>query len=374
MQVTTIAADDGTTSVFIGGGQRLVLGSEASPLAAVADVFDPSRVQLGMNDSGTIRELPAGLITGGSIAGLLRFQNNDLVDARNQLGQIASGDRRAAVNAQQALGLDLGKPAAAGAPVLFGRRSRAACKRLSTNAGGSAVPSLSPGGRAANCRPSDYELYADPALPAGNYQLTRRSDGVQMTVSDGDVVDGFRIDIGSAPAPAAGDRFLLQPVGAAARNTTRVLDDPARHRRGLAGDGHAGRRQHRHGQRRGPHGDSGDAGRGRADGHPDLHQRHRRLQPGNCATPAMRSCDRHRHLAGRPDHPQRRLDAGHAGHALRLAARLNGVPRSGDVITVAATALPGGRQRQRARTARRCAMPASSGSAPSAAWCRPATP
>ena len=220
VQVTTIAADDGTTSVFIGGGQRLILGSEVTPLAAVADVFNPSKVQLGINDSGTIRELPQGLVTGGSIAGLLRFQNDDLVDARNQLGQLASAIS-GTVNAQQALGLDLGNPAAAGAPVFS--VGSLLVQAASTNTGGSAVSLALVDAR--ELQPSDYELYADPALPAGDYQLTRRSDGVQMTVSDGDVVDGFRISIGSAPAPAARDRFLLQPVGAAARNTTRVLDD-----------------------------------------------------------------------------------------------------------------------------------------------------
>jgi flagellar hook-associated protein 1 FlgK len=72
---------------------------------------------------------------------------------------------------------------------------------------------------------SDYELFADPNLPAGSYQLTRLSDGTTQTVTNGSVVDGFRIDI-AGPAPAPRDRFLLQPVGSAARNTRRVLDDP----------------------------------------------------------------------------------------------------------------------------------------------------
>ena len=43
LQVTTIEADDGSQSLFIGGGQRLVLGAEASSLSAMADPFDPSQ-------------------------------------------------------------------------------------------------------------------------------------------------------------------------------------------------------------------------------------------------------------------------------------------------------------------------------------------
>jgi flagellar hook-associated protein 1 FlgK len=74
-------------------------------------------------------------------------------------------------------------------------------------------------------QPSDYELMADPALPAGQYKLTRLSDGTTRTVASGDVVDGFRIDV-AAPLPAARDRFLLQPVSTAARDMARALSDP----------------------------------------------------------------------------------------------------------------------------------------------------
>src|SRR5258706_3027882 len=109
LQVTTIDAEDGSTSVFIGGGQKLVLGSQTTPMVAVPDVYDPSRFQLGINDSGAVREMPSELITGGAIAGLLRFQNTDLVDARNQLGQLAAAVA-GNVNRQQALGLDGGQP------------------------------------------------------------------------------------------------------------------------------------------------------------------------------------------------------------------------------------------------------------------------
>ena len=78
---------------------------------------------------------------------------------------------------------------------------------------------------ASELRASDYELYADPAGAPGSYTLTRLSDGVAQSVVDGDVVDGFRVNVVS-PVPASGDRFLLRPVGTAALNMKRVLDDP----------------------------------------------------------------------------------------------------------------------------------------------------
>ncbi len=220
LAVTTVDGGDGSKSVFIGGGQKLVLGSQASTLVAMADPYDSSRLQIGVNDSGSVRALSEGLISGGSIGGLLRFQNDDLVDARNQLGQFTAAVT-AAVNEQQALGLDGGQPPSAGA-ALF---SIGAARVLpaSTNTGGSSV-SISVTD-ASQLQASDYELKRDPALPAGSYTLTRLSDGMQQTVTDGAVVDGFQITIGT-PAPADNDRFLLQPVARAASGAALALADP----------------------------------------------------------------------------------------------------------------------------------------------------
>ncbi len=219
LQVTTMAAGDGSMSVFIGGGQKLVLGNQTTKLVAVADTYDPSRLQLGVNDSGSLREMPQELVTGGSIAGLLRFQNDDLVSARNQLGQLAAAVA-GSVNNQQALGLDGSQPPATGAPLLTVGAPQVL--PASGNTGGSTV-SISVA-NPMELQASDYELLRDPALPAGSYTLTRLSDGTSQTVTSGAVVDGMRITIG-APAPAANDRFLLQPVSAAARNAALALEN-----------------------------------------------------------------------------------------------------------------------------------------------------
>jgi flagellar hook-associated protein 1 FlgK len=142
-----------------------------------------------------------------------------------------------ALNSQQALGLDLGQPAAAGAALLAVGSAPVAASSGNAMVGGVPVASYINGGGTRvssvsiavvdtkELQPSDYELVADPALPAGSYQLTRLADGVSQTVTNGSIVDGFRIDI-AAPAPAARDRFLLQPVSASTRTITRALDDP----------------------------------------------------------------------------------------------------------------------------------------------------
>jgi flagellar hook-associated protein 1 FlgK len=90
VQITTVAADDGSVSVFVGGGQRLVLGGQASQLQVAADPYDASRVALGIQDGASVRPLSAALVGGGSIGGLLRFQDEDLVRARTMLGQLGA--------------------------------------------------------------------------------------------------------------------------------------------------------------------------------------------------------------------------------------------------------------------------------------------
>jgi flagellar hook-associated protein 1 FlgK len=236
IQVSSIAASDGSVSLFIGGGQRLVLGSEATTLTTVPDEFNPSKLKLGISDAGGTHVLPDSLITGGSVAGLLRFQNVDLTDARNLLGQMAVS-LAGTVNDQQALGLDLGQPAATGAAI-FGTGAltvlpsgnnavdaagNAVASHIDAN--GTRVPSVSFSiTDASQLQASDYQVQADPAT-AGNYIVTRLSDGRKTSVASGGTVDGMQIDV-AAPLPAAGDRFLLQPVSNAALNMTRVLDDP----------------------------------------------------------------------------------------------------------------------------------------------------
>ena len=228
LQVTTIPASDGTVGVFAGGGQKLVLGTGVNKLMAQADPFDPARVRLGIEDNGRVRELGESTLTGGSLAGLMRFQNHDLVDARNLLGRMAAAIG-AGVNQQQALGLDLRQPAGSGAPIFSVGAPRVLPASTNSSSGSSVAISVV---QADRLQASDYELRADPSGAAGSYLLTRLSDGMQTTIASGATVDGLRIDI-TPPAPAAGDRFLLQPVSNAARDMHRVLDDP----RGIAAAG-----------------------------------------------------------------------------------------------------------------------------------------
>ena len=235
VQVTTVESADGTVGVFLGGSQRLVLGTEATPLATVTDPYDPSKVP-----SASTTAVPARLPRRLHRRRLGRRPparaGARLPDARGLIGQLASSIA-GALNSQQALGLNLGTPATAGAPLLAigARIGRAVVEqRVASgvpvasyvNGSGTRVSSVSlTVVNSKELQPSDYELVADPSLPAGSYSLTRLSDGLSQTVTNGSIVDGFRIDI-ATPAPAARDHFLLKPVSDSTRSISRALDDP----------------------------------------------------------------------------------------------------------------------------------------------------
>lgn len=228
VQVSTIPADDGTVGVFVAGGQNLVLGNQAASLAIGPDTDDPSRSALLLGTGGAQRVIDPATLGGGSVAGLLRFQNHDLVDARNLVGQMATAVA-GVVNRQQQLGLNLQQPVGsvpAQAMFSLGAPQAVPATTNAKGAGGQYLASVALTiADPTAVQAADYELRPDPA-GSGQYQLTRLTQPpLVRLVSSGDIVDGMQITVGT-PAPAAGDRFLLQPVAQAAGTLTALLNDP----------------------------------------------------------------------------------------------------------------------------------------------------
>lgn len=225
IQVSTLPASDGTLGVFIGGGQRLVLGAQAQELSVTQDPYDSSRAALSISDSGGPRSLDESVLTGGSLSALLQYQNKDLQDARNLLGQMAAA-LASRVNGQQALGLDLSDPPGKGVPIFGFGQPRALPATTNARApDGSFASNVSMTiTNASQLQASAYRLESDLS-GSGTYKLTRLSDGYTQNVADGDTVDGFKISFGATP-PAPGDSYRLEPVAQAAVEMRRVLEQP----------------------------------------------------------------------------------------------------------------------------------------------------
>ena len=228
MQVQTVLAPDQTVAVYVGSGQTLVLGGASFKLVPQANEHDTSRIGVAIDINGQLTQLPTEAIGEGQIAGLLRFQDNDLAEARSRLGRLVSG-LGLALNNQQALGLDLAGEAGSPLFKIQGPQVLPAGGNARDGSGGFvadvAISIADPGALVA----SEYLLEPDPAND-GQYTLIRLVDGkVFPPLNNGDTVDGFTLAIGDN-APAPGESFLLKPVSNAAAGVTVVLKNP----RGLA--------------------------------------------------------------------------------------------------------------------------------------------
>jgi flagellar hook-associated protein 1 FlgK len=233
VQVSRIAASDGSVGVFAAGGQSLVLGDRATPLVLMPDPSDPRRSAVGLQSGTKPMLLEAGTLGGGSLAGLLLYQNADLSEGRALVGRMAAVVGLA-VNAQQQRGINL--LGSSPTPAIFGLGAPQAVPSTSnaTDASGALMGqvSLSYTGDPSALRASDYTLREDPAI-AGNWMITRLVDGQPST----DAADSLSFNGTSAsfqgvkvtfglPPPQAGDSFLLQTVSRAANGMQALLRDP----------------------------------------------------------------------------------------------------------------------------------------------------
>lgn len=209
VKVSTLASDNGTLNVYV-ANQPLVLGTSKGELTLGTDTFgDSGRLQLSIAYGGSATTLDENNLTGGSVAGLLRFNNVDLVDARNALGRMAVGVT-AAVNSQHRLGLTANGESGGD---FFAARTLPAAQPAATNTG-TAVLAAQVGDTSA-LKASDYEI---DVLADGSFAIKRVSDGRISTAPAGATslsFDGLRVGLSSG-TPAAGDRFLLRPYAAGA--------------------------------------------------------------------------------------------------------------------------------------------------------------
>ncbi|AOJ03167.1 MULTISPECIES: flagellar hook-associated protein FlgK [Burkholderia] len=206
-----VVQSNGSYSVFLSGGQPLVVGNASYQLAAVASPSDPSELTIvskgmaGANPPGETQPLPDVSLTGGTLGGLLAFRRQTLDPAQAQLGALAVSFA-AQVNAQNALGIDLsGNPGGnlftVGSPVVYANQGNTGSATLSASiADGTQPPS------------SDYSLSFDGA----KYTLTDRATGSVVGTATPTstpptmTIGGLNLSLTSTPA--AGDAFTVLPT------------------------------------------------------------------------------------------------------------------------------------------------------------------
>lgn len=264
VQTSTVADARGGLTLFVAGGQPLVLGGTAFQLKNATDPSvknasqfaptDPMQVAVVLDrGDGQPTALNPQMLGGGELSGLLQFVNHDLTDTQNAVGRLAMS-LAVQMNEQHRLGIDLNGQAGGDLFSLQGGY-------VSTNATSgavsiSALPALkSDGSRAAGTvaatvtdptalKASNYELQFDASDPTKG-ALVRLSDGASVSFQVDSATDpepgrlrfgtaadsefdglSFAVDT-TQPLPTGGDRYLFKPFADVSRNINMAVTQPA---------------------------------------------------------------------------------------------------------------------------------------------------
>lgn len=223
VDVRVVDADDGSINVFVGSGQTLVLGANASAFGITRNSFDQSQLEVSFDSSTTSFSI-SEQITGGVLGGLLEFRNDVLNIAQNEMGRIAIG-LTDVINSQHQLGDDLNGNAGG----LFFNNIIASSPVVQPNVNNnplSGTVSVSISDSAA-LYASDYRLNYDGA----NFTVVRIRDNVVVdsgfsTAALPRTIASDGITISLAGTVAAGDSFLLRPVYNGGEDIAMQLNDP----------------------------------------------------------------------------------------------------------------------------------------------------
>ena len=220
VSVTVVAEGDATLNVFIGNGQPLVLGLQASQVTTTVDPLDPERTVLSMRTGAGTMDL-SRVVSGGTLGGLLDWRSQMLDPARNELGRIGVA-MTTQVNAQHREGMDLAGSLGGD----FFNIGAATATAATANTGTSvvAVTRTNLGALQAN----DYVL----GRTATGYTLRRQDTGAAVaftgtgTSADPILADGLSIVVGAGIA--TGDQYTIRPTRDALAGISVAITDPAK--------------------------------------------------------------------------------------------------------------------------------------------------
>jgi flagellar hook-associated protein 1 FlgK len=219
VDANVIKQADGSVTVLIGNGQPLVLGIDSASITLVADEFDPTRLNVGIN-FGTGTQSISRLVSGGTLGGLLAFRSETLDPARRDLGLLAT-TLASAFNEQHARGAD----AYGALGGLFFDDLQPQVAVSSNNSGSALVAATVADATALAAR--DYVLRFDGSA----WSATDAATGQVVTMTGaGTLASPFLfggISVTVTAGAAANDRFLVRPATDAASRFGLALTDPA---------------------------------------------------------------------------------------------------------------------------------------------------
>ena len=216
---------DGVYDISLGTGQTLVTGNTSNTLSAVPGKTDKSQYSLQIDYPQSSIEVTS-VVTGGKMGGLLRYRNDVLAPAINDLGRTALVVSDA-FNKQLGQGLDANGEF--GSSLFNNINSPQAISQRS----------LATTGNNAGSGNLDVTIGDSSALTAYDYQVTftsdknysvKRSDGTTLgpfdvTKTPPDMIDGFTLKLNGGGL-SAGDSFKVSPTRSGASDLSVQLKDP----------------------------------------------------------------------------------------------------------------------------------------------------
>ncbi|MGZ0078337.1 flagellar hook-associated protein FlgK [Methylomonas sp. YC3] len=205
--VSYVAQADGSYNVFIGKGQPLVLGSAASTLSVVGDSNDVNQKLIMLNGQDISKQL-----SGGEISGNLRFRDQVLDPAQQQLGLLATGLATEFNNIHKA-GYDInGNTNVA----FFDLNSPTPQVKATVSDSTLVVSSAFVAPTSASGLGAAYRLDVTATVPAATFSLTNLSDNTTTTglsaatLATTAATNGFSISF-SGGSLTSGDSFQISP-------------------------------------------------------------------------------------------------------------------------------------------------------------------
>ncbi|MDO8940234.1 MAG: flagellar hook-associated protein FlgK [Methylicorpusculum sp.] len=235
ISVAVVPQENGMTSIFIGKGMPLVLDGVSSKLTTINDEYDPTFLRIGYESASGTTDI-SNQISGGKLAGSLRFRDEILDPAQQKLGQIAAG-LAMEMNALQKSGFDL--DGRQGEALFSFKGDEVPVTANLANTGNAVVTARF---QDLNVTPDaaqhlDFSDFRLEFVGGSDYTLTRLRDNQVFSLTavvssiDPNVSNltfaGFEISIDtSAGSAVAGDRFLTRPTYQAAKKIGVNIGDP----------------------------------------------------------------------------------------------------------------------------------------------------
>ncbi len=226
IDVSVVSGGNNVLNIFVGQGQPVVLSNKAMPISIQASKLDRNKLEVGFKDpaTGVFNDVSRQL-SGGKLTGLVRFRDEVLLPAQQNLGQLAASFALE-VNQQHKAGYDLDGVAGVD---LFSGIGNVPVSSDPANTG-----SISAAFDSSAIDKIDYSDYLLTVGTGPSYSLKRLADDttISLTLSGGnlvatapDALPGITISVGGT-APVAGDVFLIRPAYSAAETIGVNFTDP----------------------------------------------------------------------------------------------------------------------------------------------------